>query len=94
MSGSATGKEKNISISVPGFAACLEMSFEQKNNTHNTTKRDPHSLFLQTGNLPSSSCVSIRPHPFDEKPLKYSGIWENLCSHLPSSVPSILFRFS
>jgi hypothetical protein len=38
----------------------LEMSFEKKPNTHNKTKRGPHSLFLQTGNLPSSSCVSIR----------------------------------
>jgi hypothetical protein len=30
-----------------------------KHAQHNE-KQDPHSLFLQTGNLPSSSCVSIR----------------------------------
>jgi hypothetical protein len=32
---------------------------ERKHAQHNK-KQGPHSLFLQTGNLPSSSCVSIR----------------------------------
>jgi hypothetical protein len=32
---------------------------EEKHPQHNK-KQGPHSLFLQTGNLPNSSCVSIR----------------------------------
>jgi hypothetical protein len=31
-----------------------------KKHAQHNKKEGPHSLFLQTGNLPSSSCVSIR----------------------------------
>jgi hypothetical protein len=34
------------------------------------------------------------PPPFDEKPLKFSGIWENFVQPPPLQCTYILFRFS